>query len=257
MKDNDPIIISASRRTDLTAYFPDRFVSLLDKYHEERVHTVVIWTKQPHNLIHNPALNTALKRYDQLFLHLTITGLGASPIEPNIPKMESVLAQLPDLIELVGSVKRIRLRFDPIIHIYKESNIFSNIELFYCLANSIAEFGLTEVSVSWLTLYKKVKSRMAGYSFFPASFSRADDIKILNNVSKEFGINLHFCSVQGMPASSCIDGRLLNELHPCGRVAATAKDSGQRRLCGCTKSVDIGWYSMTCRGDCLYCYALP
>ena len=74
---------------------------------------------------------------------------------------------------------------------------------------------------------------------------------------KRQGLRLDACCVEGLPMSRCIDGPALEELHPKGERCSQAKASGQRPLCGCTASKDIGWYSQVCGGGCPYCYASP
>ena len=96
---NQRKVISASRRVDMVACYPQRFVEILnEKCPPERVHTLVIWTKNPYNLIHKQFLREKLCEYDQLFLHYSITGLGGSILEPQIPGTEIALEFLPELI---------------------------------------------------------------------------------------------------------------------------------------------------------------
>jgi DNA repair photolyase len=63
--------------------------------------------------------------------------------------------------------------------------------------------------------------------------------------------------VPGIRPSACINGRLLQELHPNGAPVSVRKDRTQRRECRCTESVDIGSYTQTCPHSCVYCYANP
>ena len=252
----DGLVISASRRTDLTAFFPEQFISSLEKYQPEQVHSVVIWTKNPNNLISHTALNSTLSQYSQLFLQLTITGLGGGELEPCIPVSENVLSLLPELIDFIGSPERIRVRFDPIVHLYKDGEI-CNMDCFYKIVSRIAPLGIKNVSASWMTMYGKVKHRIDVEGIKTAAFSRDDDLHELTTIASEFGMRLHFCCIPGLPVSKCIDGELLNRFHPSGKKAETKRAKGQRELCGCTESIDIGWYSQQCSGKCLYCYALP
>ncbi|MBI4495717.1 MAG: DUF1848 family protein, partial [Deltaproteobacteria bacterium] len=81
--------------------------------------------------------------------------------------------------------------------------------------------------------------------------------EILARTARDHGIDLQFCSMEGFPISRCIDGGRLSEIHPERLPASTRKAGGQRPLCGCTRSLDIGWYSLACHHECLYCYARP
>ena len=71
-----PVVISASRRTDLVGCYPDYLIEKLKSYPLEKVHTIVIWTKNPCNMILHQALREVLSQYAQVYVHLTITGLG-------------------------------------------------------------------------------------------------------------------------------------------------------------------------------------
>lgn len=70
-------------------------------------------------------------------------------------------------------------------------------------------------------------------------------------------MKIYACSMEGWERSGCIDGDLLEKLHPDRSKCSKRKAKGQRKLCGCTESLDIGWYGDRCRMGCLYCYANP
>jgi hypothetical protein len=77
------------------------------------------------------------------------------------------------------------------------------------------------------------------------------------------GLVLHACSqpalagVPGVRPSACIDGAILETLHPQREPASRRKDRGQRAACLCTESKDIGSYTQACPHGCVYCYANP
>ncbi len=260
MEQTHPVVLSASRRTDLVGCYPEYFIEKLKNYPPENVHTIVIWTKNPINLIYHTALSEVLKRYSQLYLHLTITGLGGTILEPRIPPWSNVVELLPQLIKLVGSPARISWRFDPIVHAEAGAHRFANVGLFPVMAKAISRQGITTCRTSWTTPYKKVLQRLQQKGLLLKTLSYAEQInqaQHLREFAERLGIELFFCSMDGFPRSRCIDGELLNKLHPNGLVCSTTKAKGQRAHCGCTESLDIGWYSLKCAHGCLYCYAEP
>lgn len=56
----------------------------------------------------------------------------------------------------------------------------------------------------------------------------------------------------GIRHGRCIDDELLTRLF--GLNLSVSKDRGQRKLCRCVESKDIGAYN-TCPSGCIYCYA--
>jgi hypothetical protein len=254
-------VISASRRIDLVAGYPDKTVELLAaKAPPEAVHTVVVWTKDPANMLDHAALRASLGRYDSLFLHLTITGMGGGPLEHRVPEPHLVLERLPEVLELVGGPDHVRVRFDPVVHVRcPDGSEYTNLEFFGRLAPVLQRFGIENVSISWMQVYRKVLRNLAARGYAPVEVSQERwraELDFLEAIAAGHGITLHGCCVPGMPRSRCIDGELLTCLHPKGKPCSTKRAKGQRELCGCTESLDIGWYE-PCRHGCVYCYAHP
>jgi hypothetical protein len=75
-------IVSASRRVDLVAFYPDYMAEKIEEIGTENVHTLIIWTKNPSNMLFHSQLNRLLERLDQIYVLLTVTGLGGTPLEP-------------------------------------------------------------------------------------------------------------------------------------------------------------------------------
>lgn len=229
----------------------------------EAVHTIVLWSKDFEPLLANTSgVRDALARYDQIFCHLTVTGLGGSRLEPSIRPWEQVIAQLPELVAFAGDPRRVTLRFDPIVHWWDGDKVRSNLiyaEDIFCAA---AAAGIRAVRISFATLYAKVRGRRGWRWYDPSVEERLEITSRLVELAKSSGITLYACSDASLTAagalpSRCIDGELLTLLHPLGLPAATGKDPGQRAECGCTPSVDIGAYTMRCPNGCRYCYANP
>jgi DNA repair photolyase len=255
-----PIVLSASRRTDLISCYPEHLIEKLKEYPPEKVHTIVVWTKNPVNMVTSGPLRDLLSSYRQLYIHLTITGLGRSILEPRIPEWEKVVDMIPGILELAGDPKSISWRFDPIVRAKADGKKISNFNLFPVIAEKVKKCGISTCRTSWVEPYRKVIRRMDKKGVRLITHSPEERLKQaeqLEQVAGKIGIKIHYCSMDGLPRSRCIDGRLLSELHPDGMSCSLRKAKGQRRFCGCTESLDIGWYSLKCRNGCLYCYAEP
>lgn len=229
----------------------------------EDVHTMVLWSKDFSRLLGDEGgLCHALATYDQLFCHLTITGLGGTALEPSISSWTKVVEQVPELIELVGDPRRVTVRFDPIVHWRDDGQIRSNFPQGRDILEACAAYGVETICISFATLYRKVRRRKGWDWYDPPLADRLRMVRELVSFAEPLGLAIHACSDHslregGAMPSKCIDGELLTQLHPLGLPAPTGKDRGQRPGCGCTPSVDIGSYTMYCPSGCCYCYANP
>jgi hypothetical protein len=256
-------IISASRRVDLLTFYPDLMFQKLMEIGEENIHTLVIWTKDPKNLFEHKRLRRSLKRIDQIYLLLTITGLGGTPLEPKAPPTEKILPQLHKTVDLVGLPQRIAIRYDPLIDLYyKEKTHLTNIDsgLFIDILKSASALGIKRVITSYVTLYPKVIKRLKRYNFQIVDHPISEIKNFIQNrmtpLARNFDMELSTCVFPNLTSVGCIDGKILTELHPRKEPISLAKDPSQRPTCHCTKSTDIGqWFS--CYHGCLYCYGNP
>jgi hypothetical protein len=250
-------VITMSRRTDMRWFAEKMTLVLSEKYPPEKVHTVVCITKFP-GCIYNEPYAGVLKKYDHVFAHVTITGLGGTPLEPNVPGWRDATEKLSGLVDFLGSPERIRLRVDPLVAIKKNGTLISNISIAEQIIEQAAIIGIRSFTTSFMEEYPRVKRRLAGHGYEIITLSQEQRIKVIKRliqVTQKRGGVLYTCAVPGFAKSKCIDGALLQELHPGKEPCIQEKASGQRELCGCTKSIDIGWYSMRCQSGCLYCYA--
>jgi Domain of unknown function (DUF1848) len=284
-RENEPLntVISASRRTDLVASFPEWLAAALRErrarvvgprggVHEVdltpgTVHTVVLWSKDFSNLLRNRyGLKDLLATYDQLYLHFTITALGGTAVEPGVPRYAKALAQLPGLTAFAGDPRRVSVRFDPILHWEEHGKIRSNLAYFSEVAEAAAAQGIRDIRMSFAQWYGKAARRAVARSFpfsVPTDEEQRSRGEELAEIAAARGIFLHACAqpllggVPGIRPSSCIDGALLESLHPRCEPASRRKDRGQRADCLCTESRDIGSYTQACPHGCVYCYANP
>lgn len=276
-------VISASRRTDLVSFFPAWLASVVKRerasvvgpggrirvvdLRPSSVHTFVLWSKNFENFIGNrDHLRDLLAKYDQLYLHFTITGLGETWIERHVPSPQAALAQLEILVELAGRPERLSLRFDPIVSWEEQGERRTNLAFFEELAPRAARLGIKTIRLSFAQWYAKAKRRALdhGFSYIdPPLETKKAAARHLVEVAQTFGVRLYSCSqdflaeLPGIEPSSCIDGQLLQALHPQAEPVSLKKDRTQRRQCRCTESIDIGSYTQSCPHSCLYCYANP
>ncbi|MEW5901373.1 MAG: DUF1848 family protein [Acidobacteriota bacterium] len=276
-------VISASRRTDLVAFFPVWLAeavaaesaqvlgpsgrSYTADLRPESVHTFVLWSKNFRNLIENRSgLRDGLRKYGQLYFHFTITGLGGSEIEKGVLRPEEALRQVEPLATLAGRPELVSLRFDPVICWSEGGESRSNLHFFDALAETAAHCRVRDIRFSFAQWYGKSKRRAAAMDFpylDPPLEEKKKAALRLAKITKRLGLNLYSCSqdfltdVPGIRPSACIDGRLLQACHSGREPVSFRKDRSQRTECRCTESVDIGSYTQSCPHRCVYCYASP
>ena len=254
-------IISASRRTDLPGFFADECAARLRRLRKP-VHSVFFWTRHPAGLVRPGPLADELGCIESPFVHLTLTGLGGSRLEPRAPSTAEVLAVLDPLIaQLRGQAERLLWRFDPVL---VET---SPVERFATLAPELARRGVRTCIFSFpahLSLKGSLDEQYArfGLSRPPRPVRRETALR-LAEIAASCGLLLRVCA-QGqlledtagaIEAASCIDGALAARLHPRCLPVDLAKDPSQRRHCRCAVSHDIGRYGDRCRSGCVYCYS--
>ncbi len=276
-----PAIISASRRTDIPAFYLDWLVKGIEEgevrvkgpygrfyrviMSPDRVHTLVLWSKNFGPLLENRRARRTIDRFSQVYFLFTITGLGGSPWEQGVPSPEIAMAQLKPLADWWGP-ERIGLRFDPVVYWWEGGRVKTNLRFFERLAPLLERLKIRRVIFSFVTWYPKAvrRTKAAGMEFYdPPVEEKKQAASYLLSVSRAYGLSLEACSqpeevlVPGIERGACINAELLSRLHPHGWKIHPGEDTGQRLLCGCSKSIDIGSYSLPCQHLCLYCYANP
>jgi hypothetical protein len=274
-------VVSISRRTDIPRWYSGWLYEVLHQgelpstqtrgkgkasicLHPEKVHSLVLWSKDYSRLLFHRDLLAALESYN-LYFQFTITGLGGSLIEPGVQPPPLALQQMEELTYHFGA-ERINWRFDPIIYWLEDGRQRSNLDFFSRLVEKMARIGIRRCTFSFATWYEKCRRRTEkGRLRFidPSEEQKLDSLYSLVKIASAYDISLFSCAqswclkVPGIKKSRCIDGALLTALHPEHESAPEGKDPSQRKECGCTPSIDIGSYTQTCWGGCQYCYANP
>ena len=263
------MIISASRRTDIPAFYPEWFMNRIRAGYvlvknpmngkqvskvplsPELVDCIVFWSKNPRNIMkYLPELNA----YNYYFL-ITINPYDET-IETNVPPKPDIIAAFKELSDLIGPEKVI-WRYDPIFYTTK-FNYSRHVEYFADTAAELSE-KTEKCIISFLDVYKKCERNMRDIDFHVPNpeevFALAKDIAV---IARKYGIRLESCAETynleslGINHAKCIDDELISRI--AGRPLKVSKDKNQRKACRCVKSIDIGAYN-TCPHNCLYCYA--
>jgi len=267
------MIISASRRTDIPAFYAQWFEN---RIHEgfalvpnpfnpnqvsrislvpEDVEAIVFWTRYPQPII--DFLPTLAKEYRFYFLFTLLD--YPRFLDPKMPPMQKRIDIFRRIADLIGPEKVI-WRYDPIVFTNRTDLRFHR-EAYQRIASSLRGFTGRSV-ISIVDLYRKLKSRMAdlGQKGISVDTDRPSGLKTLLtfmiDTAEENGMELVSCAEDlldfGIRPGKCIDDQWLSRVF--GGKWANKKDPHQRKECNCVVSRDIGMYD-SCRFQCRYCYA--
>ena len=264
------MIISASRRTDIPAYYSEWFFNRIKegflyvrnpmnihqvskiKLTPDVVDFIVFWTKNPAPMLDR--LNE-LKDYPYYF-QFTVTSYGQD-IETNVPSKASVIIPtFQKLSDKIGKEKVI-WRYDPILLNSKYTKGY-HYENFEKLAKSLSDYT-EKCTISFLDFYSKTERNMKGEMILPFTSADYDDIaRNLSDIARSYGLKMDTCAEMidldkyGIAHAHCIDANSIERIS--NYKFKLSKDKNQRKECGCVESIDIGAYN-TCKNGCKYCYA--
>ncbi|MDR0939514.1 MAG: DUF1848 domain-containing protein [Mediterranea sp.] len=305
-----PVIVSASRSTDIPAFYADWFFHRLSvgysawtnpfngqksyvSYHDTRF--IVFWSKNPYPLLKH--LEKLERRDIKCYIQYTLNDYASEEFE-RVPSLQKRMDTFKRLVDRLGFGSVI-WRFDPLIvtdRLEPEILLRRIEDIGDQLKGYIEKMVFSFVDIA---IYKKVKLNLerdhVPYREWTAGQMEqfASTLSLLNH---KWGYQLATCSEQidlekyGIVHNRCIDDNLIirmghsdkelmrflgvtvvDEVHPIdllgtmpdfitlrnGQFAIKSrsnKDKGQRKLCGCIQSKDIGAYN-TCPHCCKYCYA--
>jgi hypothetical protein len=260
-------IVSVSRRTDIPAFYSPwlfrrlkegyalvrnprnakqtRFVSLKP----EDVQCFVFWTKDARPMF---ARLDELEALGSAFYFLwTVTPYGPE-FEPGFPRKEQIVSAFRQLSGRIGP-RRTIWRYDPVI-VDESFPVQKHLEAFARMCASL-EGATTRCVVSFVDMYRKLRGK--GIREVAEEDMRTI-ARAFCDLAGAHGMTVQSCCeaadlrAVGCSPGGCIDAALVEELS--GKPVPEKKDAGQRSLCRCAPSVDIGAYD-TCPAGCSYCYA--
>ena len=272
------MIISASRRTDIPAFYSnwllqrlrDRYCVVQNPFNPRQVtrlslcpaevEALAFWTRDARPLLpHLPELDERGYRY---FFHYTLTGYPRV-FEPHTPAMSEAVETMRRLADMIGSA-RVIWRYDPLLFSSLTPPAY-HLEQFARLADAL-HGAVHRVVSSLLANYRGVGARLARlaaqgitlHDLPPESAEFAEFMRGLSACAHAHGLEIVSCATPldlrpfGIAAGKCLDADYLRRVF--GISVAPEKDRHQRPACGCVASKDIGMYG-SCLHGCVYCYA--
>ena len=276
-----PLIISASRATDIPAFYADCFFRRLDKGYVRwrnpfsgqdnyvsfgNTRFIVFWSKNPAPLL--PYLSTLKERGIGCYIQYTLNDYETEGLEPNVPPLQQRIETFRRLVDALG-IGAVVWRFDPLI-LTDRITIDTLLEKIAHIADALV--GYTEklvFSFADIESYKKVSRNLRHSGINYREWDEATMREFASRLSTlnrdNWNVRLATCaeridlSEYGIEHNRCIDPGLISRLAPDDSALQNflynaRSDSGQRKACGCILSKDIGAYN-TCPHGCLYCYA--
>lgn len=273
------MIISASRRTDIPAFYAEWFINRIRAGYctvpnpfnrnqvgyvslaPDKVEVVVFWTRNPRPLF--PYLAELDQRGYRYYFQYTVMNNPRS-IDPKSPPLAASLKTFKELADRVG-LERVIWRYDPIV--------FSNLtgvqfhrETYTEIAQALRGYTFRSV-ISIVDDYRKATKRIrdlaqegveiVAYEGSPSprfdqfmhdlvATAQANEMEIVSCAEE---INLQS---YGVRPGKCVDDDYIEKVF--GLAVQPQKDPTQRDACGCIVSKDIGMYD-SCLFGCRYCYA--
>ena len=248
------MIINASGRTDIVAYYMNWFVNrwnegyfdvrnpfnpkLVSRIFVSDVDMIVFCTKNP-----LPLLDTIHLFSVPIQLQVTITGYFKD-MEPQVPDKGEIIACVQKLSSYLGK-ENVCVRYDPIL-LNSKYNVDYHIRAFNKLCTILKGY-VSKVIVSFVDDYKNVRNNHLDYHEpsneeylkLKEAFEK-NDMKIVSCMENKFQI--------GDEKDCCISIKYAFE-----RTGKFFKE-WKARDCHCVNMVDVGAYN-SCLHGCKYCYA--
>jgi hypothetical protein len=273
------MIISASRRTDIPAFYTEWFINRIrsgyctvpNPFNREQisrvsllpedVDVIVFWTRNPKPLF--PYLDELDQRGYRYYFQYTLLGYPRE-IDTKSPNREAAITIFQELAQCIGP-EHLIWRYDPIVF-SQLTGIQYHLENYAQIAGEL--YGSTFRSViSVMDLYAKIRKRVekmnaqgVGVVDYTGNPSQHFDnlMESFVRMAAGNGMQIQSCAeeldltVYGIQPGKCIDDDYIQTTF--GIEVGHKKDPSQRKACGCVVSKDIGMYD-SCLFGCQYCYA--
>lgn len=280
-----PRVISASRATDIPAFYAGWFMERLRQGYCEwqnpfnanqrqlvnfsDVKAIVFWSKNPAPLI--PYLDEIAATGRKFYFQFTLNDYANEGLEPGLRR--SLDERMETFCYLAERYKVI-WRYDPIL-VGDSLSVERHLRVVGKLMERLGSLT-PKLVFSFVDMYGRVKNnikrRNAEYRAPCPDEMREFSLGLVELRDKLApGLELATCAEadidfksMGIQKNCCIDPYLINQIcatdvyQPKNPLLGKGfeKDKGQRQACGCAPGKDIGLYrTHPCKHGCIYCYA--
>ena len=228
-----PVIISASRSTDIPAFYSDWFIDRLKEGYVkwknpfngvplyvsfQNTRLIVFWSKNHKPMIKH--LNYLNDRGLEYYFQFTLNDYDAERLEPNVPNVQSRIETFIELANKVGKEKVI-WRFDPLILtdkigvdelLHKVENVGNQLKGY---TNKLV-FSFADIKI-----YKKVQNNLRGNSILYQEFNERIMTEFaagLQRLNENWNFELATCAEQiplekySIIHNKCVDDDLMIKL---------------------------------------------
>ena len=269
------MIISASYRTDIPAFYGDWFRARLRAGFAEvrnpygggtyrvaldraAVDGFIFWTRNAGPF--RAVLDDLAAAATPFVVQFTVTGYPR-PLDAAVVQPAKAVEEIRDIAQAYGARAAV-WRYDPVIDTSLTPAGFHR-RNFAALARELAG-AVDEGTVSFAQIYRKTRRNLtaaaAAHGFTwtdPDLAEKRALVADLAATAKEHGMQLTVCAQPELVAGDAAPARCIDKarLSAVAGRPISARDRGNRPGCLCAESRDIGTYD-TCPHGCVYCYAV-
>lgn len=229
-----PIIVSASRSTDIPAFYADWFFDRLEKGYSawtnpfngvksyvsyDNTHFIVFWSKNPRPLL--PYLPILKERNIKCYVQYTLNDYEQEKLE----KVPPLVTRIETFKQLVGQLGKgaVIWRFDPMI-LTDDISVDDLLRKVQYIGDQLKDYTEKLVfSYADIAMYKKVKHNLKanGIPYIDWTIEKMEEFaKKLSTMNRERGWNFQLATCgeginiekHGIQKNRCIDGDLITRL---------------------------------------------
>lgn len=228
-----PIIVSASRSTDIPAFYSDWFLSRLKSGYSawtnpfngvknyvsyENTRLIVFWSKNPEHLMDkNGLLDYLASKGINCYIQFTLNDYVTEKLEPGVPSVQKRIDIFKRLVDRLG-FGRVIWRFDPLI-LTDSISVDSLLEKAMFIGDSLK--GYTEkmvFSFADISSYKRVKTNLEKSNVAYREFGESNMILFadkIHRLNQQWEYTLATCAEKidlekyGIIHNKCIDDELM------------------------------------------------